>query len=90
MNPRTSASNPYTGRWSPQGVCHIIRADEAHLPHVEAVWYDGGISLSGLTAVHPGESELQAAERAYGARVQERYRDTFTVRTLTLLEEYPG
>jgi hypothetical protein len=58
----------------------VVAEETAHLPHVEAIWYDGGIWASGHAAVLPGETPEQAGKRAFGRCVPGRYANTLVIR----------
>ncbi len=75
-----------TARWNSHCQAIVIPAATAHLPHVEVIWYAGGIYASGHTYVAEGETEMQAAERAFGDRFDGK---TVVVRPEPLFEEYP-
>jgi hypothetical protein len=36
------------------------------MPHINVSWYLAGMWEGGVTAVHPGETEAEAADRAFG------------------------
>ncbi len=77
----------YVGKWNKHKQCHVIRKDEAHLPHASYRYYDGGIYLGGIVAVQPSETMEQAVRRV--AKPFKCYADTLTWGEEPLFEEYP-
>lgn len=55
-----------TTRTNKHGQVDVIKEDEAHLPHIRVRYRDaGGGGMAGVTAVRPGETQEQAATRAF-------------------------
>jgi hypothetical protein len=69
----------YVARKNQHGQTCIIQAHTADLPHVSVSFYDGGIYMGGECAVLPGETNEQAALRAFGRRIANKWLDTLTV-----------
>lgn len=76
------------GLWNRYGQCLVVKAETAHLPHVEARWYEGGIWACGVTAILPDETAEQAAQRVPWHKVPFHYRDTFEAKEVELRADY--
>lgn len=69
----------FTAKTNARGQVDIILSENAHLPHVRASWYDGGIGATGVAAILDGETCEQAALRAFESRIATKYRHTLKV-----------
>lgn len=85
-NTTTNETSKYTGLWNKHGQCVVVPAATAHLPHVRVTWYSFGMWASGHTYVAEGETDAQAAERAFGTRFD---RETLEVVREELSPNYP-
>ena len=79
--------NPFVGMWTKDGQCVVVRRDQLHLPHIVAHWTDNVNGSCGTCAVLPGETDEQAARRAFGRLIPTRYSDTLAVYRQPLFSE---
>ena len=91
----SNGKKEFKGMWNKYGQCVVVDAETAHLPHVNVHWYDG-IGMCGTCAVLPGETNEDAATRAFGATyvkggaTRGRVGESVTIHAVELFEEYPA
>lgn len=84
----SNANQPaYVGMWNKHNQCVVVRAADLGKSFVRATWGDYGMNACGTCAVEAGETDEQAAIRAFGAHIPTRYRNTLIVRREELRSE---
>ena len=75
----------YVGKWNKHRQCIVVRAETAHLPHVEVIWYLAGMHEGAVVPVLDGQTPEQAAQ----AVLERHAHKTGSWRPIELFDDCP-